>query len=105
QSSERLGLDVGLVGLAALAGGRLRDHDAGSVGQLAERFGKTEAFVLHQEIERIATDVAHPALPDLPLGVDLQAGASVIVPRAIRHVVASLTAQLKLAADQIDNIR
>ena len=88
---------------------RVRDSlfelDARAVGQHRQRFGKIDAFDLHDEAEDVAADVAGPALPDLPLGIDLQAGAGVVVPRAEGHVAAALPAKLQVVlADQIDDV-
>ena len=78
--------------------------NAGPIGQHFQGLAELDAFHLHHEAEDVAADVAHPALERLPLGVDLQAGAAVVVPGAEADVVAALAAQLDMAADQIDDV-
>jgi hypothetical protein len=41
----------------------------------------------------------------LPVGIDLQAGAAVVVPRATANIAAACSAQLEVLADQLDDIR
>ena len=87
---------------AAPAG--LFEDDSRPIGEHIEGFAEFDALDLHDEAEHVAADVAHPALERLPLGIDLEAGLGVVVPRAEAHVVAALAAQLDVAADQIDNV-
>ena len=79
-------------------------RDARPIGQHGHRLGKRHAFHLHEKREDIAADIADPAFERLTLGIDLQTGPGVLVPGAEAHVVASLTAQLNMAADKLDNV-
>ncbi len=79
-------------------------RDAGPIGQHGQGLGKGEPFVLHHEAEHVAADVADPAAERLPLGIDLQAGARVVVPRAEGFVAAPFAPQLQIVADQIDDV-
>ena len=83
---------------------RLLDLDARPVGQHLQGLAELDALHLHHEAEDVAADVADPALERLPLGIDLEAGAGVVVPGAEADVVAALAAQLDVAADQIDDV-
>ena len=79
--------------------------DARPIGQHGQGLGEIDPFHLHHEAEDIAADVAGPALPRLPLGIDLQAGPGVVVPGAVGHVAAALAAELQIVlAQQIDDI-
>jgi hypothetical protein len=77
----------------------------GAVGSGIPAFAEADPLVLHHEAEHVATHIADPALPGLALRVNLQAGVLVFVPRAERNVTASLTAQLQMPTDQLDDIR
>ena len=103
------------IGRGARAGGRgrrlgrfrprwLLQGDAGPVGQHRHGLGELDAFGLHDEAEDVAADVADPALERLPLGIDLETGARVVVPGAQSDVVAALAAELDDAADQVDDV-
>jgi hypothetical protein len=83
--------------------GRLQ-RDSRLIGQHGQRLGKGHALHLHDEAENVAADVADPALEGLPLGIDLQAGAAVVVPGAQGHIVPARTPQLDVFPDQIDNV-
>ena len=80
------------------------ERDVGPIGQHGQGLGKLDPFHLHHEAEDVAADVADPALERLPLGIDLQAGAGVVVPGAEGLEVAALAAQRHVAADQIDDV-
>src|SRR5262245_45256446 len=79
--------------------------DAGPVGQHLQGLAKIAALALHYEAKDIAADIADPALPRLPVGIDLQAGAAVVMPRAAAHKAAAGSAQLEVLAHQLDDIR
>ena len=66
-------------GQAAPSTGQL---DSGPIGQLLERLAELDLLHPHHEREHIAADVADPTAVRLPLGIDLEAGAGVVVPRA-----------------------
>ena len=92
-------------GRAKLTAGGLLQLDARAIGQHRQGLGEIDPFHLHHEAENITADVAGPALPGLPLGIDLQAGPGVVVPRAVGHVAAALAAELHIVlAQQIDDI-
>ena len=74
--------------------GAASQGDARPIGQHGQGLGELDAFHLHDEAEDVAADVADPALERLPLGVDLEAGARVVVPGAEADVVAALAAEL-----------
>ena len=74
------------------------------IGQHFQGLAELDALDLHDERKNVAADVADPALERLPLGIDLEAGPAVVVPGTKADVVAALTAQGKMAADQLDNI-
>ena len=81
-----------------------RDRDARPVGELLERFAKLELLHLHDEGERVAADVAHPAAKRLAFRVHLEAGPRVLVPGAeARHGLATAP-QGNVRPDQIDDI-
>ena len=71
---------------------------------MARASGNSTPFGLHDEAEDVAADVADPALERLPLGIDLETGARVVVPGAEADVVAALAAELHDAADQVDDV-
>ena len=83
---------------------RFLDGDPRPIGQHLQGLAELDALHFHHEAEHVAADVAHPALERLALGVDLEAGAGVVVPRAEAHIVAALAAKLNVAADQIDDV-
>ena len=83
---------------------RLFEADARPLGEHLEGLAELDAFDLHDEREDVAADVTDPALERLPFGIDLEAGPGVVVPGAKGHVVAALTAQGKMLADQLDDI-
>ena len=83
---------------------RRLQRDSHPIGQHLQGFAEFDPFDLHHEAEDVAADVADPALERLALGVDLEAGARVVVPRAEADVVAALAAQLDVAPDKIDDI-
>ena len=103
---ERPLVDLAPARLAALAAAAAVGLQARCrpVGQHGQGLGEVDAFHLHDEAEDVAADVADPALERLPLGIDLQAGARVVVPGAKADVVAALAAELDDAADQIDDV-
>ncbi len=84
--------------------GLLAEWDAGPLGEHFERFAKFQALGLHDEAEDVAAHVANPALERLPLGVDVQTGAAVVVPGAEGDVVAALAAELDIAAHELDDV-
>ena len=67
-------------------------------------FAELQAFGPHHEAEDVAADVADPALERLAIGIHLQAGPAVVVPRAEADEVAALAAQLHVAAHQVDDV-
>ena len=83
---------------------RLLDGDSRPIGEHFEGFAELDPFHFHHEAEDVAADVAHPTLERLPLGIDLKAGAGVVVPGTEADVVAALATQLDVAADQIDDV-
>ena len=78
--------------------------DAGPIGQHGQGLGEFDPLGLHDEAEDIAADVADPTLERLPLGIDLQAGARVVMPGAEADVAAALAAELDHAAHQVDDV-
>jgi hypothetical protein len=83
-------------GCPARCGSRCRRrHDPRLVRQQLQRLPKPDPFALHHKAEHVAADVADPALPALPLGIDLQTGTRVVMPGAKGHVSAALAAQLQ----------
>jgi hypothetical protein len=82
----------------------LLERDPRSIRQHPERFRKCHTFLLHQKTKNITTQIAHPALPTLPVRIDLHARMPIIVPRAPGHKTTTLPAQLQVAADDIDNV-
>ena len=90
---------------SSLAARGLLQLDARAIGQHGQGLREIDAFHLHDEAEDVAADVAGPALPRLPLGIDLQAGPGVVVPGAMGHVAAALAAERQIVlAQQIDDI-
>jgi hypothetical protein len=81
-----------------------RQLNAGAIGEHLDRFAKADPLALHDEAENVAADVADPALPRLPFGIDLQAGPRVVVPGAERHIVPPLPAQFQVATHQVGDI-
>ena len=83
---------------------RLLDGDSRPIGEHFQGLAELDPLHFHHEAEDVAADVADPALERLPLGIDLEAGAGVVVPGAQADVVAALATQLDVAADQIDDV-
>ena len=79
-------------------------RNARPLRQHRKRFAELDPFHLHDEAEDVPADVADPALPRLPLRVDLETGARVVVPGAEGRVAAALAAELHVAAHQVDNV-
>ena len=80
-----IGLGTGLI---------LFDFDSGTRRQLTQRGGKIDAVALHDEAEDVTADVANPALPSSPFGVDRHRWTAVVVPRALGDKVSALWSQL-----------
>jgi hypothetical protein len=78
--------------------------DSRPIGQHFEGLAEFHALGLHYPSEDIAADVANPAFERLVFGIYLETGLGVVVPGAEAHVVATLTAQLNMAADKLDNV-
>ena len=78
--------------------------DAGSLRQRAQCLGKLYALSAHDEAEDIATDVAYPALPGLPLRVYLHAGSGVVMPRTDADINSALATKIDVAAYQFHEI-
>src|SRR4051812_29953374 len=78
--------------------------DAGAFGEKFERFAKLQIFRAHHEAEDVPAVIADPALKRLTLRIYLKTRAAVVVPRADADEIASLPAQLHIAAYQIDDV-
>ena len=79
-------------------------RDARLLGQQLECLAELQPFGLHHEAEHVAADVADPALPRLPLRIDVEARPAVVVPGADADEVAALATQLDVAAHQVDDV-
>jgi hypothetical protein len=82
----------------------LLDHDPSSIRKQTESLGEGNTFLLHDETKDIPADIADEALPSLSFGIDLEAWSPVVVKWATRYKPASLTANIHIAPDQIDDL-
>ena len=90
------------IGLGRCAG-RLERH-TGHLGQDPQCLRKLDAFVSHDETKDVATDIADPTLPRLTRGIDLQAGARVVVPGASCHEQSPLCPERKISPHELANV-
>ena len=98
-------LRAGRIGRVELAMRVSLQLDACPIGEHGQGLGEIDPFHFHDEAEDVPADVAGPALPRLPLGIDLETGPGVVVPGAEGHVAAALAAKLQVVlAQQIDDI-
>ena len=82
------------------------ERNAGLICQEGQRLRKRDPLHFHHEAEDIPAGIAtaNPALERLAFGIDLEAGASVVVPGTESDVVAALAAKLNVLAHQLDDI-
>jgi hypothetical protein len=81
-----------------------RQIDPGTVRELLQSLAKLHLLHSHHEREHVATDVADPAAVGLPLRIDLQAGAGILMPRAEPGHGLALTPQRNVRPDDIDDV-
>ena len=80
------------------------EFDAGALGQTADGIDELKVLVFHHEGEDVAARAASETVPDLLLGIDVEAGRLLFVERAEGAEVRTGPFEREIRTDHLDNI-
>ena len=86
------------------ASGLFDDGDSGALGEPANRRGKIQVFVFHDETKNRAPGAAAEAMIGLTLRIDMKGGRFFPMERAQRPPARSGALERKIGADDLDDI-